>query len=210
MTKVLPDLQITRITDFIGFAERPTPRRHWLQSVWAWAATRGMTAGSIEQQRQLATDVRNGVCESAFCAAGHGAFDAGYRLVYDETVIHNGTNGDTRGITASMCIPERPKMDKETGLPVLHGGHQVWEDVPHSLQYPVAVVGQNWYGLSDDEADAFFLASNDLSTMKRLVNGFCGARSWPPAYPDLGALDAYDHLVAHGERYPDDEEEEVG
>lgn len=201
----LPDLHVDRLTEFMRFAETPPKDKHHNQRMWGWAeAPRDFT---VADARDLATQVRNGVCQSAFCAAGHGAYEAGNRLVYTAEAMINGRNNETFGITADMCIQERPKMHK--GEPVLDDkGRQVWEDVPHAAFYPISTVGAEWYGLSGNEATAFFAYSNSLDQMKSLVNTFCERRDLPLPYPDHDVLHLAEYVIdTVGEEYDLDEDE---
>jgi hypothetical protein len=203
----LPDLNLKNLLGFIDFAEaserKETGVRGWMQSSWGWV-NRAFEMGNREAARQAATDMRNGVCRSAFCAAGHAAYESGHRLIFNAGTGYNYEENGERslGLVANFCIAERPVRNKATGNLVTDAkGRVLWEDVPRAPLVSIPDAGAEWYGLDRDEADAFFLPENDLDTMKALINGFCSAREMDLPYPDLGALDPFGHLVDHGERY---------
>ena len=157
------------------------------------------------EQRKAATDIRNGVCQSAFCAAGHAAFESGHRLIFSAGVGYVGDDSKA-GATAINCIAERPVRDENGDLVIDAKGRTLWEDVPGAEPRIISNVGADYYGLDRDEAEAFFHGENDLDDLKQLTNGFCEARKMDHVYPDHDAIDAFIHLVNHGERYPDDDE----
>jgi hypothetical protein len=156
----------TRAVLFQGWGE-------WNQNVW----------GQVELDESVSSDeaaklARNGACQTAYCQAGSAAYQAGYRLLY---------GWDN---TAHSCIQERPTGQKD------EKGHDIWEIVPGAPRRDISDVGQEFFGLNEEQAGVYFEGENSLDALKAYCNAFALEWGQPLPYPD--------HSVAS--RHEDDED----
>lgn len=134
----------------------------WNQGVWA-------QIGGDDEPEEVAARLekgRNGVCGTAFCAAGQAAHLGGYRLLIN-----------LEG-SASNCIEEQA-----TGR-IDDRGRAIYEDVPGAQPRSISEVGRETLGLTNQEASDFFEGEREVEEWKEIINSACQSRGLPPEYPD--------------------------
>lgn len=144
---------------------------HWNQG--AWAITSATVADETRQiDPELAREVRNGACETAYCMAGQTVVQAGYRLVY---------NDDHRGLLrADMCVLTQPngRFDAK--------GRPLHDDVPGTAK-SIEGAAQAILGLTDTECEELFNGDNTVDQLKAMADDFLENRGLARSYGTVSA-----------------------
>jgi hypothetical protein len=197
-----PPLALDLLLDIVAWARHENDPKFltwgtWNQQSWAEVETDGDLAPMLRaladkyedandyEMRALVEDeavatvesaLRANVCGSAFCMAGQAAYQAGFRLILDDTPLSS--IGET--IYASDCIAEAPtgvKNDK---------GYIVYKDVEGASPLAIHVVAERALGLTSDEADWLFDGDNEIDKIHEIVNRIVTSRGLPTPFPNYG------------------------
>lgn len=125
---------------------------------------------------------RANLCGSAFCMAGQTVYQAGFRMILDDSPVS--AVGDE--VYADNCIAEY-----DTGLRT-EKGMAIWRDRPEAQPVPIDHAAREILGLTSEET-VLFEGDNDITKIKSIVNWICQHRSLPLPYPDEAIFpDEYD------------------
>lgn len=204
----LPTLNAVALYDIImwaaedeAFGERLRAiGAHWEQGSWAEVKNYHLpsdtnqvplTARELETpviQQEVARQVRNGECQTAFCIFGAAAIQADHRLV-----LHGIPLARNVTVHADHCVPQRPtdRVDSR--------GNVIYEDIPGARPQWISDVARDYLGLTGDEADLISNENNTLDRIKMVANLACENRDLPPLFPDYPVFDLDDQ--------PDDEDQ---
>lgn len=146
---------------------------HWDQNLWA-------------------QEIRNGVCQTAYCIAGQAVVQAGFGLLLDEQ--YEVEDGQPREFRASTCAPKRfAGLDDQ--------GREVYiNDTTHERGIPA--VAREVLGFTHSEGEVMFAGDNTIEQLVAMARIFAAKRGQDLRLPDeiadkadwesaLSAMDGY-------------------
>lgn len=126
-----------------------------------------------------------GVCGTSFCMAGQAVLQKGYRIDFGLSVEEMmKRKGEIWNSNADWCIPQEPTGQFDNrGRPIFRdaGGRE-----------SIRGVARDALGLTEEEANTFFGADNQIEDLKAFANGMATVRGLPIMFPDAPSWSQYD------------------
>lgn len=170
---------------------------NWEQGAWATLRAPFELREQMEDARgridldTLTERIRSGECQTAYCMAGQRVNQAGYRMVFDPSMIF-----DDSGDTANFCIQQEPTQERDNNNRV------IWKDVEDAEMVSISQTAQQLMGITVFESGLFFESDNGPDYLAELANGMCRRRGIPLMFPDN---ETYNMSSAYEDEHDDDE-----